>query len=168
MAFTATTGLRHDAKVWLWLLPAARVHQSCFVVIYRAGDDDILTLSPVGGRRDAMSRGDALRILSVAVFALTSSFEVAVLASWAASTFRRLNLPIYAAWLNQQLESRTRATVLSMGTTSGQIAGGPAVGALAVTPIRAALLVTAFVLTPALLLYLRAARQSRFKLAEVL
>ena len=58
---------------------------------------------------------DALRIASVLVFAFAGEFVLALLAFWLTSVLRRVTQPILLAWLNQQLESRTRATVLSIG-----------------------------------------------------
>ena len=77
-----------------------------------------------------MARGlfasDALRIASVVLFGVTQNFYIAIVAIWGASVLRTVNQPIYMAWLNQRLESSTRATVLSMSgqmDALGQIAG---------------------------------------------
>ena len=110
----------------------------------------------------ALFLGDALRIASVVLFGLTQSFAVAIAAYWGAAVLRSVNRPIYTAWLNQRLESSTRATVLSMSgqlDALGQIIGGPLVGALGNVSIRAAIVLTGATLTPALWLYVRAARQ---------
>ena len=110
----------------------------------------------------ALFASDALRIASVVLFGLTQNFLVAVPAMWGASVLRSINRPIYMARLNQRLESSTRATVLSMSgqmDALGQIAGGPLVGAVGTASIRAAIVLTGAVLTPALFLYVRAMRQ---------
>jgi DHA3 family tetracycline resistance protein-like MFS transporter len=110
----------------------------------------------------ALFAGDALRIACVAIFGLTSNFGVSVAAFWGASVLRQVNRPIYTAWLNQRLESATRATVLSMGgqmDALGQIVGGPAVGAIGLVSLRAAIVLTGALLAPVLLLYVRAAHQ---------
>jgi DHA3 family tetracycline resistance protein-like MFS transporter len=110
----------------------------------------------------ALFVGDALRIASVVVFGLTQNFFVAIPAMWCASVLRSVNRPIYLAWLNRGLESSTRATVLSMGgqmDALGQIVGGPLVGAVGTVSLRAAIVLTGLVLTPALFLYARATRQ---------
>jgi DHA3 family tetracycline resistance protein-like MFS transporter len=66
------------------------------------------------------------------------------------------------AWVNQHVESRVRATVLSMSSQAnaiGQMAGGPAVGAIGtVSSLRVALVVGALLLTPAMALYARTLR----------
>jgi DHA3 family tetracycline resistance protein-like MFS transporter len=109
----------------------------------------------------ALFASDALRIAGVVLFGVTQNFYVAIAAFWGTSVIRNVNQPIYMAWLNQRLESSTRATVLSMSgqlDALGQIAGGPVVGAVGTASIRAAIVLTGAVLTPALWLYVRAAR----------
>jgi DHA3 family tetracycline resistance protein-like MFS transporter len=110
----------------------------------------------------ALFASDALRIASVVLFGLTQNFYVAVAAFWGTSVLRSINRPIYTAWLNQRLESSSRATVLSMSgqmDALGQIVGGPVIGAVATASIRTAIVLTGAVLTPALILYIRAFRQ---------
>ena len=67
--------------------------------------------------------------------------------------------PVSAAWLNRNLDSATRATVISMtgqANAIGQVAGGPALGWVgSAVSIRAALLGSALVLTPMVALYRR-------------
>jgi DHA3 family tetracycline resistance protein-like MFS transporter len=106
---------------------------------------------------------DALTIAGVLVFALTGSLAFAVGAFWLVGIARRLGEPLYLAWLNQGLEPGVRATVISMGSQAnalGQVAGGPAIGAVGtLAGIRAALAVAAITLSPALWLYARAIRR---------
>jgi MFS transporter, DHA3 family, tetracycline resistance protein len=96
-------------------------------------------------------------------FALAGSFMVAASAYIAASVLRESIYPIKQAWLNQNLDSRVRATVLSIDSQSdaiGQIAGGPAVGAIGtIFSLRAALTTAGLILVPGLLLYARALGQ---------
>jgi DHA3 family tetracycline resistance protein-like MFS transporter len=104
----------------------------------------------------------SLRILATLAFALTGSFAVAVSTYWIGAAARRSTYPIYAAWLNRQIESRVRATVLSMNGQAdalGQIGFGPAIGALGNVSLRAAIAVSGLLLTPALGLFARAGRQ---------
>jgi MFS transporter, DHA3 family, tetracycline resistance protein len=112
----------------------------------------------------ALFCADALRIGSIAVFALTTEFAVAVVMFWLATVLRRVARPVYTGWLNKQLQSASRATVLSMSgqmDSLGQIVGGPFLGAVATQSLRAALVLTAVVLAPALPLYVRASRSGR-------
>jgi DHA3 family tetracycline resistance protein-like MFS transporter len=88
---------------------------------------------------------------------------MAVLARWGKGVAHSIQDPIYRAWLNQSIEPRVRATVLSMTNQSdaiGQIAGGPGVGAVGrYVSLQAALALSGLLLVPALPLYARAHRQ---------
>jgi DHA3 family tetracycline resistance protein-like MFS transporter len=105
---------------------------------------------------------DALTIAGVLAFALAGSFAFALGAFWFAGLVRALVQPLYLTWLNQGLEPGVRATVISISSQAnafGQIAGGPAIGAVGTFGgLRAALAVAGLVLSPALLLYARAIR----------
>jgi DHA3 family tetracycline resistance protein-like MFS transporter len=69
------------------------------------------------------------------------------------------------AWINRQIESRVRATVLSLNgqfDAIGQVAGGPILGALATAvSIPAAMVSVGILMVPALLLYAIAWRWTR-------
>jgi DHA3 family tetracycline resistance protein-like MFS transporter len=105
----------------------------------------------------------ALLMASVIGFGLAGSFVLALGAYWLAALLRQVYGPFYVAWLNQNLESRVRATVNSLAgqvDAVGQIAGGPPFGLLATwASTRAAMVAAALVLLPALALYRRSARQ---------
>ena len=100
-------------------------------------------------------------LLTVA-FALAGSFGLALLAYWATRVLRGTSDPLYTAWLNQHTASNVRATVFSMAAQAnavGQIAGGPAVGAIAaLRSLRAALSVAGLLFLPVLALFGRARR----------
>lgn len=100
---------------------------------------------------------------SVVAFGLAGSFALAVGAYWLSATLRSVHDPIYTAWLSQNANPRVRATVLSMSGQAdslGQIAMGPAVGALAtLTSLRLALATAGVLLSPSLLLYQRTLRR---------
>ncbi len=106
---------------------------------------------------------------SVVVFALAGNFYLALAALWCASVFRTIRVPLLRAWQTQSIDSAVRATVLSIdGQTDalGQIAGGPALGALAnYGSLRAALTLAGVILAPALLLFVRAGRQGQAAVA---
>ncbi len=101
----------------------------------------------------------AIEILGTIGFALSGNFILAIAWIWLAGMARSAAGPIYRTWLNQSLDSRSRATVLSMSSQMdafGQIAGGPAVGLIGnVFSIRAALATSGLILTPALWIYRR-------------
>jgi len=95
-------------------------------------------------------------------FTLTGAFAVAVIAYIVVHVTRNVTGPVYMAWVNQRLDSRVRATVISMSSqvdAIGQIAGGPAVGLIGnLFSVRAALLTSSVIFTPILWLYRLAMR----------
>ncbi len=101
----------------------------------------------------------AIEILGTIGFALAGEFALAVACCWFAGMARSSAGPIYRTWLNQSLDSRSRATVISISSQMdalGQIVGGPAVGAIGTAfSLRAALVTSGLVLSPALWLYAR-------------
>ena len=91
-------------------------------------------------------------------FGLAGNFAVALAFYWASYLLRRVNAPLFAAWLNGYLEPQTRATVFSLNSQTdalGQIAGGPLLGLLANVSLRGAFGAAGLLLLPAVLLYLR-------------
>jgi DHA3 family tetracycline resistance protein-like MFS transporter len=120
---------------------------------------------------DVVSRGlfviNALEMTSMIVFALAGGFVVGMMAFWSTVVLCRAFDPLYLSWINQNVESRVRATVLSMSSqvdAMGQIAGGPMLGAIgSLFSLRAALVGAGAVLAPALLLYTRAFGQGAAK-----
>jgi DHA3 family tetracycline resistance protein-like MFS transporter len=106
-----------------------------------------------------------IEILGTVAFAISGHFALAVACIWIAGMARSSAGPIYRTWLNQNLDSRSRATVISMSSQMdafGQIAGGPAVGVVGNHySLRAALVCSGLVLSPALWIYTRIRRQAR-------
>lgn len=106
----------------------------------------------------------AVLVLSLLGFALAKALFVTMLAYWLIAMARNLIGPLYTAWVNQRLDSRVRATVLSMSSqvdAIGQVAGGPGVGLIGSwLSVQAALVASALTLSPVMLLYPRAIRQS--------
>ncbi len=105
------------------------------------------------------------------VFAIAPGFLVAAAAYILIYATRNIIGPIYTAWVNQGLDSRVRATVISMSNqvdAIGQIAGGPVLGLIgSLVSVRAALLASSFILTPALALYEYAIRRRGEAVKEV-
>lgn len=113
----------------------------------------------------------AVLVLSLLGFALANALWLAVLAYWLIAMARNVIGPLYVAWVNQRLDSRVRATVLSMSSqvdAIGQVAGGPGVGLIGSwLSVQAALVASALTLSPVMLLYPRAIRQSNAQLAPL-
>jgi MFS family permease len=107
---------------------------------------------------------DIALIATVVVFGLAHAFWLALVAMLATNTIRGLVAPLFSSWLNQSItESSVRATVFSITSQAdaiGQWTGGPAIGAVGnVFGIRAALVLGASLLSPAVALYARAVRR---------
>ena len=103
-------------------------------------------------------------IASVAVFGLAGVFWLALVAMLVTNAIRSLVGPLFTSWLNQSIsESSVRATVMSIASQAdavGQWTGGPAIGAVGnAFGIRAALVLGASLLSPAVALYARALRR---------
>jgi MFS transporter, DHA3 family, tetracycline resistance protein len=106
---------------------------------------------------------DVVLIGSVVLFGLAGLFWLAVVAMLLTNVARSLAMPLFTSWLNQSIvNSSVRATVMSITSQAdavGQWTGGPAIGAIGnALGIRAALVIGAFFLTPAVALYTRAVR----------
>ncbi|HUN10540.1 MAG TPA: MFS transporter [Aggregatilineales bacterium] len=90
-------------------------------------------------------------------FALAGNFVLAVLFQWVIGITRNLIEPLEANWINRQIQSNVRATVISMRgqvDAIGQMAGGPPVGLVGERlGVRAALLTSAAILSPTILCY---------------
>lgn len=112
----------------------------------------------------ALTVSTTLLVVCYLGFALAGTLVLAVIASTGVRMFRAINDPLQTAWINQHVDSRLRATVLSISNQSdafGQIAGGPVVGSIGLlTSVRAALVVGGCILTPALALYARTLRRA--------
>lgn len=102
----------------------------------------------------------ALRILLIIAFALAPNFLWALVSFLGLCVIGTLTGPLYDTWLNNNVESRVRATVLSMMSQSnalGQTVGGPLVGAIGTRyAIRTSLLAAAALLLPLLVVFRKA------------
>jgi len=100
-----------------------------------------------------------IEIAGIVVFALAGSLWLAFAMLWLRGIIGTLIGPVQGAWLNRNLDSATRATVLSItgqANAIGQVAGGPVLGWVgSAVSIRAALLGSALVLSPIVALYVR-------------
>lgn len=105
---------------------------------------------------------NSLLIASIVGFAIAGNFPLAVIAYWCAGVLRSLHTPLYTAWLSQHIDSRVRATLISVSGQAdalGQIAGGPLVGVIGTfASLRAALAVSGLILMPALPFFVRSLR----------
>jgi len=98
---------------------------------------------------------------AILIFAFSPALGVSILAVWLVSITRNAMEPLYNAWVNQRLDSDTRATVISMSgqvDAIGQVASGPIAGLISLWSIRAAITGASLLLIPALPLIIRANR----------
>ncbi|WP_056489805.1 MFS transporter [Brevibacillus sp. Leaf182] len=104
-----------------------------------------------------------LKIAAMIAFAFSPSFSWALVALLLIGVIQSLSSPLYDTWLNLNIESSVRATVLSMMGQSnalGQTAGGPAVGWIGTRfSVRASLVAAAILLAPILIVFGRALRR---------
>src|SRR5206468_8860910 len=122
-----------------------------------------VTAVDVGAMARMLSGLTSLEIVAGLLFALTGAFAVALVARWLLGLARTLVFPVYATWVNRNIDdSSVRATVNSIANQAdaiGETAGGPVVGAIGnAVSIPAALATSALFLLPTLGLYTRAAR----------
>ncbi len=102
-----------------------------------------------------------LLALGIFIFAFSPALAVSIAAVWLVSITRNVLGPLYSAWINQRLDSDTRATVISMSgqvDAVGQIASGPLAGAVSLWSVQAAIAFASLLITPALPLIGRANR----------
>ena len=113
----------------------------------------------------------AIQVGAVVVFALSGNLWLAFGMLWLRSVLGAISGPVEGAWLNRNLESSSRATVISMvgqANAIGQVAGGPALGWVgSMVSVRAALLGSALVLSPTVALYRRLIVRDRGAIEEV-
>ncbi|MCW5888173.1 MAG: hypothetical protein KIT07_08630 [Anaerolineales bacterium] len=111
----------------------------------------------------AMARGlqwlYAGMVVTLLVYSLTAQFGIALLAMVLFNGLRRVTFPLARTWINQQIDSRSRATVLSLAgqiDALGELSGGPLLGSVGrLYSMRAALVTSALILSPTVPLYQR-------------
>jgi len=104
-----------------------------------------------------------VNVMCVLGVALAGWLWLALAALWLKGAAFAVAAPIEAAWLNRELRSDIRATVLSMNAqvnAVGQVVGGPPLGALAGrTTVATALVVSAALLSPTIAIFGRLGRR---------
>lgn len=109
----------------------------------------------VDGRyADVLLISNAVLVGTMIVFAWTDHFWLAIAMYWVTSAIRNVNYPLMSIITNERLQSKGRATTLSMFgqlDAFGQIAGGPLVGLLALyTSIAGGITTSALLIIPVL------------------
>jgi MFS family permease len=113
----------------------------------------------------------ATDVAALAIFAVANSLWLAFAMLWVRRIVATIGAPVQTAWLNRNLDSASRATVISMtgqAHSIGQAAGGPAFGLIAnAVSIQVALLASAAVLSPTVALYNRLTVRNRDSIEPV-
>jgi DHA3 family tetracycline resistance protein-like MFS transporter len=106
---------------------------------------------------------NALQFNSLLLLAIAGNFELAAFAYCMTFALSYAFDPFYLAWINQNVDSSVRATVISMNSQTdalGRTIGGPLIGLVGgLASVRAALVVSSLAMVGPLVLYLRAFRQ---------
>ncbi|MEU8224246.1 MFS transporter [Kribbella sp. NPDC048915] len=100
----------------------------------------------------------AVDVLGIFLFALAGPLWLALAALWLRDIADTLTTPVHSGWLNRHIDSRSRATVISMVSQTnaiGQVIGGPPLGAFGRVSLRGALLASGLIWLPIPALYLR-------------
>ncbi len=100
------------------------------------------------------------RVLATLLFALAGSLWLALSMFWLRGLLGNASFPIGNAWMQRNIDSDTRATVISFReqvASFGEIGGGPPLGWIGSGfGVRAALIASALVFSPAVVIYTRA------------
>jgi sugar phosphate permease len=95
-----------------------------------------------------------IHVIFLISFGVASSFTGALVSFWAIGVVTSIYGPMFDAWLNQNIKSRSRATVLSiMGQSDavGQAGGGPLVDLVGTRyTLRAAMIFSGILILPIL------------------
>lgn len=99
-----------------------------------------------------------MMVVGIVLFGLAKNFTMAFSSYLTFYILRTTNGPIYRAWLNENIESKIRATVLSSYgqiDSLGQILSGPLIGLIALkTNIATSIVSSGLILFPVIVLYL--------------
>ena len=99
--------------------------------------------------------------LAILTFAFSPLLAISIIAVIVVSILRNIMEPLYNAWVNQRLDSESRATVFSMSgqvDAIGQILSGPVAALISLVSVQAAITMASFLLLPAIPLINRANR----------
>ena len=108
----------------------------------------------------ALFRITTVQMLAILCLAVAGDFALAAAAYCVIFAFSFAYDPFHLAWINQNVDSSVRATVISMDSQTdalGRTLGGPVIGVVgSVVSLRTAISLAGFALLPALLFYFKA------------
>lgn len=153
-AFTFPKVGQLEPVVWFGLISAVRSGLS--IIATQATRRNLDT----SNQRSVVATLKLLTVLRVGCllsFALAGNFVWALFSYWGISVLATLTEPLFDTWVNQNVDNRVRATVLSMmgqADALGQTTGGPVVGLVGTRfSLRASMLMVAALLFPSLKVY---------------
>jgi DHA3 family tetracycline resistance protein-like MFS transporter len=146
--------------VWFGLIRAVAAGVSIAAVEVVRRRVDVGRPGPIAR---ALTGVTLLVTVALVAFGLVRSFWIAVGLFWLIGALRSVSAPLYDAWFNRRIDDpQVRATMFSVSGQAnaiGQIAGGPAVGAVGNASMRAALVASGLLLAPVAPLYAAARRR---------
>ncbi|WP_446666276.1 MFS transporter [Flexivirga sp. B27] len=147
----------HDTAGWftVFALIGSLIALVASLVTNKVAAQRVNALHP-GGLLAALT---LVQVAGVVGFALLGSLWPAMIAMWVRKSAQTIAAPVQSAWLQRNVDSRARATTISLTSQAdalGQVVGGPPLGALAGrTSIPFAMVISAVLLTPAAALFAR-------------
>ncbi len=133
------------------------------IIVMRSVEKRLDTTQPVAIGRAMLFVTGAISAALIG-FALSPFLGLTISIYLLIMVLRTIATPLYTSWVNQKLDSGTRATVISISSqvdAIGQIAGGPGVGLIAkLVSVVGAIFTSGVLLSPALFLIGRANKQS--------
>jgi len=115
----------------------------------------------------ALTLINVFMVVTMILFGLSGNFSMALAMYLTFNILRTSNRPIYNAWINENIKSEVRATVLSTYgqiDALGQIIGGPIIGLIALkASIPAAIVVSGIILSPVIVIFIYGMRFTRRK-----
>jgi DHA3 family tetracycline resistance protein-like MFS transporter len=110
--------------------------------------------------------------ICMVVFGVSKNFWSAATVYCLSITFRIMSDPVFRIWINQNIESNVRATVMSMdsqATSLGQVIGGPIIGAIGTAiSLPAALIAAGLARVPVAILFARQMLQDKRTQEEII
>jgi DHA3 family tetracycline resistance protein-like MFS transporter len=154
--FPKLNGFEFSAIQWFGILNVA------FILVGMAANEIAKRLVDTT-RSPAMLRAlqgiYAAMVLCMLVFTFAGEFYLAVAMMIAFNALRGVTFPLTSAWINQQIDSKARATLLSMTgqiDALGELSGGPILGSIGrFLSLRTALVTSAGLLSLTVPLYQR-------------
>ena len=142
--------------IWFGVISAVTMVLSISIAQYLRKKVDLKNFTGIG---TLLIWVNSAFVLSVAAFALSGSFVLAMALYLSLALLRRVNGPLHHAWLNRNIPSQVRATVLSVSGQAdslGQMVGGPIIGVVATQfSVTSAILLAAVILMPIPFLYVK-------------